>query len=97
MVERSDNRGNDPNTGPDVGSLKSEMLDLADMSTSENLKTIADLFETLISEKRFLQASVLLVQSLKLANKPDMQDIGAVSDLRNYLLTQESVSHISNI
>jgi hypothetical protein len=97
MVERSDNRGNDPNTGPDVGSLNSEMFDWADMSTSENLKTIADLFETLISEKRFLQASVLLVQSLKLANKPDMQDIGAVSDLRNYLLTQESVSQISNI
>jgi exocyst complex component 4 len=61
-------------------------------SFSENLKNIADLLETLISEKRFLQASVLLVQSLKLANKPDMQDIGAVSDLRNYLQTQEAVS-----
>jgi hypothetical protein len=34
---------------------------------------------------------VLLVQSLKLANKPDMQDIGAVSELRIYLQTQEAV------
>jgi exocyst complex component 4 len=59
---------------------------------SENLKTVADLLESLISEKRFLQASVLLVQSLKMANKSDMQDIGAVVDLRSYLLAQESVS-----
>jgi exocyst complex component 4 len=57
----------------------------------ESLKSTADHLETLISEKRFLQAAVLLVQSLKLANKPDMQDIGAVSELRGYLQTQEAV------
>lgn len=50
-----------------------------------------DALETLMSEKRLLQASVLLVRSLKLINKPDMQEIGAVSDLRSYLIGQENV------
>ncbi len=50
-----------------------------------------DLLETLISEKRLLQAAVLLVRSLKIINNPDMLDIGAVSDLRGYLNGQETV------
>jgi exocyst complex component 4 len=44
-----------------------------------------------MSEKRLLQASVLLVRSLKLINKQDMLEIGAVADLRSYLIGQESV------
>lgn len=50
-----------------------------------------DLLETLMSEKRLLQASILLVRSLKVINKPDMLEIGAVSDLRSYLNAQETV------
>jgi exocyst complex component 4 len=50
--------------------------------------------ETLISEKRLLQAAVLLVRSLKTIKKQDMLDIGAVADLRAYLIGQESVSAI---
>ena len=57
----------------------------------EYLKTVPDLLETLMSEKRLLQASVLLVKSLKIINKSDMQEIGAVSDLRGYLVGQETV------
>lgn len=49
------------------------------------------MLESLISEKRLLQAAVLLVKSLKTISKPDMVDIGAVADLRTYLTTQESV------
>lgn len=45
-----------------------------------------------MSEKRLLQASVLLIRSLKMINKYDMQEIGAVSDLRSYLVGQEAVS-----
>jgi exocyst complex component 4 len=59
--------------------------------SSEHLKSVPDTLETLISEKRLLQASVHLVRNLKLINKPDMQDIGAVSDLRSYLVGQENV------
>lgn len=44
-----------------------------------------------MSEKRLLQASILLVKSLKTINKQDMLDIGAVADLRSYLVGQESV------
>jgi exocyst complex component 4 len=45
-----------------------------------------------MSEKRLLQASVLLVRSLKTINKSDMVEIGAVADLRSYLIGQENVS-----
>lgn len=61
---------------------------------SEHLKSIPDVLEALISEKRLIQASVLLVRSLKLINKPDMQEVGAVSDLRGYLTGQETVRAI---
>lgn len=59
--------------------------------SSEHLKSVPDVLEALISEKRFIQASAVLMRSLKLINKPDMQEIGAVSDLRNYLTGQETV------
>jgi hypothetical protein len=45
-----------------------------------------------MSEKRLLQASVLLVRSLKIINKQEMLEIGAVSDLRSYLNAQETAS-----
>jgi len=60
-------------------------------SSSDHLKSVADVLETLISEKRFLQASVLLVRSLKTINRQDMLEIGAVADLRSYLNGQETV------
>lgn len=70
-----------------------DVSNLTDFSplVSEHLKTVPDLLETLMSEKRLLQASVLLVRNLKIINKPEMQEIGAVSDLRSYLLGQETV------
>ncbi|KAG0704359.1 Sec8 exocyst complex component-specific domain-containing protein [Suillus ampliporus] len=69
------------------GQMLEEMMRLLDQI--EHLKSVPDALETLMSEKRLLQASVLLVRSLKLINKPDMQEIGAVSDLRSYLIGQE--------
>lgn len=59
---------------------------------SEHLKTVPDLLETLMSEKRLLQAAILLLKSLKIINNSDMMEIGAVSDLRSYLNSQETVS-----
>lgn len=47
-----------------------------------------------MSEKRLLHAAILLVRSLKTANSQDMMDIGAVADLRGYLIGQETVSAI---
>ncbi|KAH8099379.1 Sec8 exocyst complex component-specific domain-containing protein [Cristinia sonorae] len=65
-----------------------EMLRILDQI--EHLRTVPDVLESLISEKRLLQASVLLVRSLKVINKQDMLDIGALADLRGYLNSQES-------
>ncbi|TCD59885.1 hypothetical protein EIP91_011260 [Steccherinum ochraceum] len=65
-----------------------EMLRILDQI--EHLRTVPDILESLISEKRLLQASVLLVRSLKVINKQDMLDIGALADLRSYLNSQES-------
>jgi exocyst complex component 4 len=44
-----------------------------------------------MSEKRLLQASVLLSTEPQRINKPDMVEIGAVADLRSYLVGQETV------
>ncbi|KAJ2919296.1 hypothetical protein MD484_g1171, partial [Candolleomyces efflorescens] len=70
------------------GQTLEEMIRILDQI--EHLKTVPDLLETLMSEKRLLQAAVLLVKSLKMINNADMQEIGAVSDLRSYLNGQES-------
>ncbi|KAG5635065.1 hypothetical protein H0H81_012546 [Sphagnurus paluster] len=69
------------------GQTLEEMLRILDQI--EYLKTVPDLLETLMSEKRLLQASVLLVRSLKIINKPDMLEIGAVADLRGYLALRD--------
>ncbi|KAJ3969790.1 Sec8 exocyst complex component-specific domain-containing protein [Lentinula raphanica] len=70
------------------GQTLEEMMRLLDQI--EHLKTVPDSLETLMSEKRLLQASIVLVRNLKIINKSDMQEIGAVSDLRSYLLGQET-------
>ena len=44
-----------------------------------------------MSDKRFLSAVVLLVRSLKTINKPEMMEIGALTDLRACLVLQEGV------
>jgi hypothetical protein len=64
------------------------------IDVSERLRLVPDVLESLISEKRLLQAAVLLVRSLKTIKKQDMLDIGAVADLRAYFVGQESVRAI---
>jgi exocyst complex component 4 len=64
------------------------------INISERLRLVPDVLESLISEKRLLQAAVLLVRSMKTIKKQDMLDIGAVADLRAYFIGQESVRAI---
>lgn len=59
---------------------------------SDHLRAIPDRLESLMSDKRFLSAVVLLVRSLKTINKPEMMEIGALTDLRAWLVLQEGVS-----
>ncbi|TDL28204.1 hypothetical protein BD410DRAFT_818641 [Rickenella mellea] len=70
------------------GQTIDEMLRLMDQI--ENLKSVPDVLESLMTEKRLLDASVLLIRSLKTINKPDLLEIGAVADLRAYLTGQEN-------
>ena len=57
----------------------------------DHLKSIPDALESLISEKKLLQASVVLLRGLKMIGKSDMQEVGALSDLRAYMTGQETV------
>ncbi|KAI5481854.1 exocyst complex component, sec8 subunit [Pseudohyphozyma bogoriensis] len=57
----------------------------------DHLRSIPDRLEALMSDKRFLSAVVLLVRSLKTINKPEMMEIGALTDLRSWLVLQEGV------
>ena len=55
----------------------------------EELQTMPERIEAQISEKRFLGAVETLQDALKLMRKPELEDIGALSDLQVYLGNQE--------
>jgi exocyst complex component 4 len=59
------------------------------LDTIENIKGVPDRLESLMSEKRFLEAVNLLTRSLKVVEKPDIREVGASADLRAYLKGQE--------
>lgn len=61
---------------------------------SDHLRSVPDRLEALMSEKRFLSAVILLVRSMKMINKTDMMEIGALSDLRAWMIQQEGVSQL---
>jgi len=63
---------------------------------SEHLKTVPDRLETLIGDKKFIQAALILTRAIRTINKDELLEIGALSDLRVYLTSQQSVSrHIT--
>ncbi|KAG0144745.1 hypothetical protein CROQUDRAFT_46818 [Cronartium quercuum f. sp. fusiforme G11] len=66
-----------------------EMLKLIDLI--DQLKQVPERLESLISSKNFVSATVLLVRSLKLINKPELAEIGGLTDLRAYFVNQETV------
>ena len=59
---------------------------------SDDLKQTPDKLDGLIGDKNFYQAAVLLVKSIKTINKPEITEIGGVSDLKTYFKSQETVS-----
>jgi exocyst complex component 4 len=56
----------------------------------EQLRLVTDKLEARISEKRFLTAVDILQDALKMLRKPELDNIGALSDLRIYLANQET-------
>ncbi|KAK6952219.1 exocyst subunit [Daldinia eschscholtzii] len=81
-------------TDPELKKLykTSQMYDdvLQTLNELEDLRTIPDQLEARISEKRFLTAVEVLQNALRKLRKPELDDIGALSDLRNYLANQET-------
>lgn len=64
-----------------------EMIQM--LNTIEQLQLIPEKLEARISEKRFLTAVDVLQDALRLIRKSEMENIGALSDLRTYLSNQE--------
>ena len=65
---------------------------LADPGNSEKLQLVPDQLDACISEKHFLSAVEILQEALRMIRKSDMDDIGALNDLRSYFSNQETVS-----
>lgn len=98
MGKRKDCEGDDQCAGHHVRRLIHLNVDMPVPSADivmclyrEHLKSVPDQLETLMSEKKLLLASLVLVRALKTINKPEMLEIGALSDLRSYLSSQEIV------
>jgi exocyst complex component 4 len=81
-------------TDPELKKLynTSQMYDdlLQSLNELEELRQVPDQLEGRISEKRFLTAVEVLQNALRKLRKPELDDIGALSDLRSYLGNQEN-------
>ena len=81
-------------TRPELRGLAEQSGELDDMLATlnhvESFKTIPAKLEEKISEKKFLGAVDLLMESLKKITKSEFDGIGAIADLRNYFSNQES-------
>ncbi|EXJ80404.1 hypothetical protein A1O1_08548 [Capronia coronata CBS 617.96] len=87
-------RGGMLTTRPELRGLAEESRQLDEMlvtlSNIESLKSVPGKLEEKISEKKFLGAVDLLMDSLKSITKSGLDGIGAISDLRSYFVNQES-------
>lgn len=81
-------------TDPELKKLSetSETYDdlLQTLSELDDLRAVPDQLEARISEKRFLTAVDVLQNALRKLRRPELDDIGALNDLRNYLVNQET-------
>jgi exocyst complex component 4 len=81
-------------TDPELKKLygASQMYDelLQTLGELDDLRAVPDQLEARISEKRFLTAVEVLQNALRKLRKPELDDIGALADLRVYLANQET-------
>ncbi|AEO63402.1 ee314d83-3fee-4efa-b588-9d31f60b96a3 [Thermothielavioides terrestris] len=81
-------------TDPELKKLHatSHMYDevLQTLNELDDLRAVPDQLEARISEKRFLTAVEVLQNALRKLTKPELEGIGALSDLRSYLANQET-------
>ena len=81
-------------TRPELRGLAETSGSLDDMvsmlSVIEGLKTVPTRLEERISEKKFLSAVDLLLESFRGLRKAELEEISALSDMRAYFANQES-------
>lgn len=81
-------------TDPELKKLHttSRMYDevLQTLNELDDLRAVPDQLEARISEKRFLSAIEVLHNALRKLRKPELDGIGALTDLRSYLANQET-------
>ncbi|KAK2603469.1 exocyst subunit [Conoideocrella luteorostrata] len=63
---------------------------LQTLNELDDLRAVPDQLEARISEKRFLAAVEVLQNALRKLRRPELDDIGALNDLRMYLANQET-------
>lgn len=63
---------------------------LQTLNELDDLRAVPDQLEARISEKRFLTAVEVLQNALRKLRKPELDDIGALNDLKSYLAGQET-------
>ena len=61
------------------------------MCPREQLQLVPEKLEARISEKRFLTAVEVLQDALETIRRPEIENIGALTDLRVYFSNQETV------
>lgn len=90
----SSSKGNLAQSDPELQKLSktSQKYDalLQLLDELEELRQVPDQLEARISEKRFLTAVEVLQNALLKLRRPELDDIGALSDLRSYLANQET-------
>ena len=59
---------------------------------SERIQLLPEQLEARVSDKHFLSAVDILQNALRLIGKPNLENIGALADLRVYFTNQEAVS-----
>ena len=62
---------------------------LQTLNELDDLRAVPDQLEARISEKHFLSAVDVLHSALRKLRRPELDDIGALNDLRSYLANQE--------
>lgn len=63
---------------------------LQTLTELDDLRAVPDQLEARISEKRFLAAVEVLQNALRKLRRPELDGIGALNDLRQYLVNQET-------
>lgn len=88
-------KGNLSTTKPELKGFAAASQNYEDMlsvlSNIEQLQLVPEKLEARISEKRFISAVEVLQDAQKSIMRREMEDIGALSDLRVYLSNQEHV------